>query len=602
MLNTIRKLHALLDAPGRRRAYLMLLLIVALAFVEMVGVASIMPFVMVLANPEVVETNRHLNALYTGLGFESTDRFMFFLGVAMMLALLTTITFKALVTYLMQRFMHMRSYALSRNLVESYLRQPYDHFLNRNSADLGKSILAEAEQVVKGALKPLMLFLAGAAVSLAIIILLFIVDPRLAGAITAGLALGYGGIYLVARGILNRLGRRRVAANRGRFEAVQECFGGIKEVKVTGLEGPYLKRFEQPAKRYARTQATAVLFKEVPKYVLQAMTYGGAFLVILYLLRQPGGLQAAIPTLAVFALGAQRLLPALGDVYKNLSLMRFTDAALDNLHQDLARLRREETLSTKELKGRPPQPLGLNHAIELDHVHYTYPGAERPALNDLTLTIPARTTVGLVGATGSGKTTTVDIILGLLTPGAGALKVDGTPITTDNVRAWQRTIGYVPQHIYLSDDTIAANVAFGVPSAKIDQAAVERAARIANVHEFVVNEMPQGYATPVGERGVRLSGGQRQRIGIARALYHDPEVLILDEATSALDNLTEQAVMEAVHNLGHRKTIILIAHRLSTVRECDTIFLLEKGEVKGQGAFDELAESNVRFRAMAASH
>ncbi|WP_018862239.1 ABC transporter ATP-binding protein [Thioalkalivibrio sp. ALJ3] len=599
MLNTIRKLHALLDAPGRRRAYLMLLLIVALAFVEMIGVASIMPFVMVLANPEVVETNRHLNAVYTALGFESTDRFMFFLGVVMMLALLTTITFKALVTYLMQRFMHMRSYALSRHLVESYLRQPYDHFLNRHSADLGKSILAEAEQVVKGALKPLMLFLAGAAVSLAIIILLFIVDPRLAGAITAGLALGYGGIYLVARGILNRLGRRRVAANRGRFEAVQECFGGIKEVKVTGLEGPYLKRFEQPAKRYARTQASAVLFKEVPKYALQAMTYGGAFLVVLYLLRQPGGLQAAIPTLAVFALGAQRLLPALGDVYKNLSLMRFTDAALDNLHQDLARLRREETLSTKELKGRQPEPLGLNHAIELDHINYTYPGAERPALNDLTLTIPARATVGLVGATGSGKTTTVDIILGLLTPGAGALKVDGAPITHANVRAWQRTIGYVPQHIYLSDDTVAANIAFGVPSEKIDQTAVERAARIANLHEFVVNDMPQGYATPVGERGVRLSGGQRQRIGIARALYHDPEVLILDEATSALDNLTEQAVMEAVHNLGHRKTIILIAHRLSTVRECEQIFLMETGEVKGQGGFDELAAANERFRAMA---
>ncbi|WP_018140855.1 ABC transporter ATP-binding protein [Thioalkalivibrio sp. ALJ7] len=601
MLNTIRKLHALLDAPGRRRAYLMLVLIVALAFVEMVGVASIMPFVMVLANPEVVETNRHLNAVYTALGFESTDRFMFFLGIVMMLALLTTITFKALVTYLMQRFMHMRSYALSRHLVESYLRQPYDHFLNRNSADLGKSILAEAGQVVKGALKPLMLFLAGAAVSLAIIILLFIVDPRLAGAITAGLALGYGGIYLVARGILNRLGRRRVAANRGRFEAVQECFGGIKEVKVTGLEGPYLKRFEQPAKRYARTQATAVLFKEVPKYALQAMTYGGAFLVILYLLRQPGGLQAAIPTLAVFALGAQRLLPALGDVYKNLSLMRFTNAALDNLHQDLVRLRREETLSTKELKGRQPQPLGLNHALELDHINYTYPGAERPALNDLTLTIPARTTVGLVGATGSGKTTTVDIILGLLNPGGGALKVDGTPITTENVRAWQRTIGYVPQHIYLSDDTVAANIAFGVPSGKIDQSAVERAARIANLHEFVVNDMPQGYATPVGERGVRLSGGQRQRIGIARALYHDPEVLILDEATSALDNLTEQAVMEAVHNLGHRKTIILIAHRLSTVRECAQIFLLETGELKGQGGFDELEEANERFRNMAAN-
>ena len=602
MLKTIRKLYTLLDARGRCQSYLMLLLILVLAFVEMVGVASVMPFVMMLSNPEVVETNPYLNAVYNALGFESTEWFLYFLGVAMLLALLTTISFKALATYLMQRFMFMRSYALSHHLVESYLRQPYGYFLNRHSADLGKSILAEAEQVVKGALKPLMLLLSGTAVSIAIITLLFIVDPLLASVITAGVALGYGGIYWAFRGILSRLGRRRKEANRERFEAVYECFGGIKEVKVTGLEGPYLKRFDKPAKRFAHTQATAVLFKDMPKFALQVLTYGGAFLLVLFLMRQPGGLQAALPTVAVFAFGAQRLLPALGQLYKNLSQMRFTEAVLDDLHRDIERLRREEVLSRKALKGRQPAPLGLSHAIELDHLHFTYPGAERPALRDLTLTIPACTTAGLVGATGSGKTTTVDIILGLLTPGQGALKVDGTPITADNVRAWQRTIGYVPQHIYLADDTVAANIAFGLPPERIDQTAVERAARIANLHDFVMSDMPQGYATRVGERGVRLSGGQRQRIGIARALYHDPEVLILDEATSALDNLTEQAVMEAVHNLGHRKTIILIAHRLSTVRECDQIFLLEKGELKGQGTFDELTEANEHFRAMAANH
>lgn len=598
-MKLFNKIFALFSRGERLRTYLLLVLILIQAFLEMVGVASIMPFVLVLSNPAVVESNAYLSWAYTALGFESTQSFMFFLGVAMMLALLTAIGVKAAVSYLLLRFMHMRSYSLSRRLVESYLRQPYDFFLNRHSADLGKSILTEAKQVVSGVVKPLLQLISGAAVSFAIVLLLFIVDPFFAGMVSLVLLMGYGGIYLAARGALNQLGIRRVKANKAQFEAVQECFGGIKEVKVTGLEGPYLKRFEKPAKEFATTQAKAAFLKEVPKYALQAMVYGGAFVVVLYLMGQPGGLQAAVPTLAVFALGAQRLLPALGDLYKNLSLVRFSEAALDNIHHDIERLEEGGSLSGKEIKGRQPAPMRLEHSITLEQLSFTYPGAEQQALKDIDISIPARTTIGFVGASGSGKTTTVDIILGLLKPSSGYLKIDDTIINHKNLRSWQRAIGYVPQYIYLVDDTIAANIAFGLPQDEINYAAVEQAARIANLHDFVVNNMEKGYETQVGERGVRLSGGQRQRIGIARALYQDPEVLILDEATSALDNLTEQAVMEAVHNLGHRKTIIVIAHRLSTVRECDMVFLLEKGHVIGHGSFDELSQQNESFKAMA---
>jgi ABC-type multidrug transport system fused ATPase/permease subunit len=273
--------------------------------------------------------------------------------------------------------------------------------------------------------------------------------------------------------------------------------------------------------------------------------------------------------------------------------MRFAGPALDALHTDLT------TTSAPPAAAPAPAPLRLRDRLVLRDVRYSYPGAERPALAGLDLAIGANTTVGLVGSTGAGKTTAVDVVLGLLEPDGGALEVDGVTIDAANRRAWQRALGYVPQQIFLTDDSVAANIALGVPPAEIDTAAVERAARIAELHDFVTGELPQGYATAIGERGVRLSGGQRQRIGIARALYHDPDVLILDEATSALDNRTERAVMDAVHNLGRAKTIVMIAHRLSTVRDCDTIFVLEQGRCVAAGHYDELLDRSRSFRELA---
>jgi ABC-type multidrug transport system fused ATPase/permease subunit len=375
---------------------------------------------------------------------------------------------------------------------------------------------------------------------------------------------------------------------------VSEAFGAAKEVKVGGLEYAYIQRFAGPAQTYARHLANVSVISQLPRFALEAIAFGGMLLVMLYLMAKSGSFASALPIIALYVFAGYRLMPALQQIYAALTQLRFAGPALDALHQDLMSLQPAGP-NTQE----PAMP--LTQAITLNKIIYRYPNAVTPALKGISLTIPAKSTVGLVGATGSGKTTTVDLILGLLDAQEGMLAIDGQPIIEQNKRAWQRAIGYVPQQIYLADDTVAANIAFGIEPEHIDQVAVERAAKIANLHEFVTNDMPQGYATTVGERGMRLSGGQRQRIGIARALYHNPQVLILDEATSALDNLTEQAVMEAVHNLGHEITIILIAHRLGTVKECDQIFLLEKGELKGQGLFEELRQANESFKNMAAN-
>jgi len=591
-MRTTKKLLDLLTPPERKRAFLLLCMIIIMALLDAVGVASIMPFMALLANPELVESNAFLNTAYTYLGFTDPQQFLFALGALVFVLLLVSLAFKALTTYAQLRFTQMREYSIGKRLVVGYLHQPYSWFLSRHSADLGKIILSEVTAVISNGVAPMMILVAQSAVATALLTLLILIDLKLAMIVGLALSAGYALIFKVTRGFLWRIGQERVKSNYGRFTAVSEAFGAFKEVKAGGLEQVYINRFSGPAQTFARHQATAQVVSKLPRFVLEAIAFGGMLLVMLYLMVRTGSFASALPFIALYAFAGYRLMPALQQIYAAVTQLRFVGPALNALHADLMTLQ-------PALPNPSQDAIALKQAITVNQIQYRYPNALKPALKNLSLSIPAKSTVGLVGTTGSGKTTTVDLILGLLEAQEGTLKVDGQAITEHNRRAWQRTIGFVPQQIYLADDTVAANIAFGVDTKDIDQAAVERAAKIANLHEFVTNELPRRYETTVGERGVRLSGGQRQRIGIARALYHNPQVLILDEATSALDNLTEQVVMEALHNLGHEITIILIAHRLNTVKACDTIFLLEKGELKAEGTFNELAQTNERFRAMA---
>jgi ATP-binding cassette, subfamily B, bacterial PglK len=593
MLSTYRRLYQLLDRRERQVAVVVFGLLVFVALLEMVGVASIMPFIAVLSNPDVIDTNPYLSFFYGWLRFESKESFLFWLGFAVFFLLISSLVVKAFAFWVQVRFSNMRIHSLGCRLVAGYLGQPYQWFLNKHSSEFATSVLQEVNQVVNGSLFPAMQVIAHSLVVVALLTLLVLVDPLLALSVAFVLSAAYGLIFFTVRNYLSRLGVERRLANRQRYHVVNEAFGGIKDVKIAGLEAGYLERFRLPSATVARRNATAKIVGQLPSFAMQGLVFGGMILVVLYLMATKGGFQQALPVLALYAFAGYRMMPALQALYNEFSALRFAEPALEALYQDM------QMLQAGPLTVVEPARMGLHSRLELSNVIYRYPEAQQAALNGVTLAVPVHSTVGLVGSTGSGKTTAVDLILGLLRPDAGEVSVDGKPLTPDNLRSWQRTLGYVPQTIYLTDDSVAANIAFGVPARKIDHAAVERAARAANLHDFVVNEMPKRYDTYVGERGVRLSGGQRQRIGIARALYHDPDVLILDEATSALDNLTERAVMDAVHNLGNRKTIIMIAHRLSTVRSCDRIFMLEHGRVAGEGTYEELISANTEFRAMA---
>jgi len=592
----LKKILNLLSASERKQIGKLMAMTLMMAFLDMLGVASIMPFMAVLSNPEVVETNEFLRVAYevsTHIGIQNNEQFLFMMGSLVFILLIVSLAFKALTTYLQSHFVFMRSHSISLRLIESYLHQSYSWLLTRNSADLGKYILSEVNTVVLGSMTPMINLVSQVAVAFALLTLLIVVDLKLALTVGLVLSISYILIYKVTRSRLGRIGKERLIANQGRFLAVSEAFGALKEVKVSGLEQFYIQNFSGPSHTYSRHQVSVSIISQLPRFALEALAFGGMLLLILYLMTQRGGFANTLPTIALYVFAGYKLLPALQKSFAAIAKLRFIAPALDSLHQDIA------SLQATDVQQHHLSPLPITQAITLSQVSYSYPKAAQPALKRVNLSIASNSKVGFVGTTGSGKTTIVDVILGLLQPQEGVLKIDSQPITDANRRRWQSTIGFVPQQIYLADDSVAANIAFGVNSIDIDLQAVERAAKIANLHEFVVNDLPRGYATKVGERGVRLSGGQRQRIGIARALYHNPQVLILDEATSALDNLTEEAVMEAVSNMSGKLTVIMIAHRLSTVRKCDQIHLLERGEVVASGTYDELIAKSKQFKTMA---
>ncbi len=436
-------------------------------------------------------------------------------------------------------------------------------------------------------------------VVISILLLVLWVDPWLA--ISAGVVIGtvYACVFLGIRQLVTRLGRTSKDANRERFRLATEMLNGVKELKILGQVEAYPQRFAKWSAVYAKNQWISAAVSLVPRYAIESLAFGSMVLVVLYLLAARKDFTEVIPLLVLYAFTAYRLLPAFQQLFSSATQIRFNLASLEVVEERLKVLGSAQAREAKPGLLVKVDPVSFEREIQLKNIGFAYSTARGPVLDDFTLAIQRNATIALVGSTGSGKTTIVDIILGLLEPQRGSLLVDGRPITSANATAWQKRLGYVPQHIYLADDSLAANIAFGVPPKQVQMDRVWRTAQIAKLHEFALAELPDGYDTMVGERGVKLSGGQRQRIGIARALYSDPDVLILDEATSALDGITEDAVTDALQVLFHAKTIIMIAHRLGTVKHADRIYLLESGRVTDEGTYEELLDQNEVFRAMA---
>jgi ABC-type multidrug transport system fused ATPase/permease subunit len=567
--------------------------LLVMGFIELIGVGSIGPFISIITNPRIIHTNNYLNLIYNRLNFETDNQFIVFFGLAVIIVLFLSNLCLAGVNFLIYYYSGKRRHSISLRLFEKYLGQPYIFFLNVNSAELIKR-MGDVNVFVADILINFFHMVSGVIISLSIIILLIIINPLLALLISSILGFLYIVIFFLVRKYLVRKGRERNTLNTLRHKFFNEAFGGIKDIKILGKEKAFLNFFSYPSLKYSMNDAISNIVNDLPKYLIETLAIGGILGMVIIMIYSGKRIDEFLPMLTIYAFGAYRLLPLLQKIFKAAASIRFNLPIIENLSRDFNELSAGNIFTDNDIPK-----LEFKEHIRLENIVFSYPNSNSVIIKNQNILIKHNTSIALVGPTGCGKTTLADLILGLLEPQSGNIFIDDTQLNETTRINWQKNLGYVPQSIYLTDDTIRSNIAFGINPEKIDDEAVMNAAKAANIHDFIMTELKEKYNTSIGERGIRLSGGQRQRIGIARALYHDPSVLILDEATSALDTLTENAIIDAIKYLSHKKTIIMIAHRITTVKACDTIFLMNKGTIVDYGTYNELYLRNESFKKMA---
>ncbi len=585
-----KKLLSFFPALDRYRIFALLGSTTLSGLLQAVSVASILPFIAVVADPDLVTENEYLGWIYERFGFESVSEFLVFLGVGAMLVLVLTNVLVAINAWLTFRVCHLGEHDLSRRLLRTYLRSPWQLLLQRNSAELLKMLLSEIDRVVIGTLMAGIGVFADLVTTLFIVALLVWIHPWVTLATLVVLGIAYGVIYALVIPRVVRLGSEFAALNTEAYKNAHEALMAAREIRVLGVEDHFVERFSRPMLRLSRNSIRYSTLDIIPAQALELIAFGGLIAAAIWMISQSQDSAGVVPTIAMFGFAAYRLIPALKDLFDGLEAIRYNMVALDPLWKDYS------LPDTNAGAGSSPS-IELREALRLEGVAFTYPGGRTPALSGVDLEIRAGISHCLVGTTGAGKSTTIDVLLGLLRPSAGRMTIDNNPLGEADLCAWQRNIGYVPQNVFLLDDTVANNIALGVAPPALDAARLERAARIAGIHEFIVRDLPDKYQTLVGERGASLSGGQRQRIGIARALYRDAPVLILDEATNELDLITETRVLQGIRELGP-KTLIFVSHRATVAAFCDVVVVFEGGRVVAQGDYRSLTGADSPFRAL----
>jgi ABC-type multidrug transport system fused ATPase/permease subunit len=574
---------------------LIFLLMLVGAGLETLSVGLIPPFVALLGNPAIIEQKQILSLLYHQLGASSHQIFLLWVSIALLGIYLFKNAYLAILTYWQYYFLYKKQIALSSRLLQSYLNSPYTFHLQRNSADLVRNVTSEIPLIFSGVIVPMLILITEMMVMSCIVLLLAIAEPISSAIAAVFLGISIFGLNRTIRKQMSGQGLIRQEQSGQMVQWVNQSLGGIKETKVLGREKFFLDAFTRSTEAFGKANFFLGLATQLPNLFIDTVLIAAVLLIVIFSLIQGRAIQSILPMLSLFAIAALRLMPSAKRIISTITTIRYSKDAVDLIYHDLISLDPISTSKSLVKSSQTPSHL-FQKSIELKDIYYQYPNASKPSLLGISLSITKGQAIAFVGASGSGKTTLIDVLLGLLMPSQGEILVDGKNILT-NVASWQQQIGYIPQSIYLSDDTIRNNIAFGLVTDEIKEEQVWAALKAAQLEELV-HSLPDQLDTLVGERGIRLSGGQRQRIGIARALYHNPEVIIMDEATAALDNTTEREFMQALEAMSGHKTMIMIAHRLTTVKNCDQLYLIKNGTVADVGTYDFLISQNKEFQVM----
>ncbi|MEA5421200.1 ABC transporter ATP-binding protein [Spirulina sp. CCNP1310] len=598
MIKFLKKLLGLFTTREQWQLAGLFLLILTGAGFEALSVGLVLPFITLLENPQRVEEAGLLMWVYQVFEEPELRQFLTWAGLGLVAIYLIKNAYLTTLTYLQFRFIHNKQIKLCSQLFHNYLYSPYTFHLQRNTADLTRNLTTETSQFFSGVLTSGLFAATEITILSCICLFLLTVEPITSLAALGGVGLATVIFYRGVRLKLSVLGKARQYHQGQVIQTINQGLGGVKESKVLGREDLFIDDYQKHNVLATQSLQFYQVVNQLPRFFIESIAIVGLMVIVVSVLAQGKSLDAIIPTLSLFTAAAFRLMPSINRILGSVTSMRFSAYSVYLLDHDLKELgssiENHRLIDSKRLVVTTPV---LEAGIELDDVFYCYPGASNHALKGISLSIPKGSSVGFVGSSGAGKTTIVDVILGLLPPTQGKILVDGQNIY-DDLSNWHRFIGYIPQNIYLCDDTLRNNIAFGISRDRINEEAIKSAVNLAQLNELVAS-LPAGLDTLVGERGVRLSGGQRQRVGIARALYHNPCVLVMDEATAALDNQTEARVMDAVEKLSGEKTLIMIAHRLSTVKKCDRLYFMSQGQIIDSGTYDELCKRNQEFQIMA---
>ncbi len=587
----ITQLLDLFSREEKKRLFIIWLMMAGGALIEAASIGAIPAFVAILGDPDRVRNSRFVAGTFDMLGIGGGKELIVVACASLAVLFIVKNLYLLGLQFAQTNFCYRKMSRLGCALFEVYLRKPITFHFGHNTAELLHNIGSETSTIITSLVMPLMNLLTECMIVGFVAVLLLIVDPWTSVVSLCVCALAVFGFYRMLRRSIAMHGEQQRRHGQEMIKWVNQGLGAVKETKVLGRESFFIDAFSRHSRQFVDSLGFIQIANQAPRLFIETLAIFAMTGLVLVMVNQSRSVESILPTLTLFAVAAIRLMPSVSRIMSLVTQIRYHKRSLDVVYPELRDV-------VAGIPARVVDRLPFRDVINIETLTYVYPGAERASLHEVSLAISRGTSIGLIGESGAGKSTLVDVLIGLLQPYEGRILADGVDIRTAGEK-WQRNVGYIPQSIYLTDDSVRRNVAFGVTDAEIDDERVRKALDFAQLEEFV-DALPLGLNTEIGERGVRLSGGQRQRIGIARALYDDPEILVMDEATAALDNNTEREITSAIENLSRKKTLIVIAHRLTTVRNCDVLYHMEGGRIVASGSYDELLRNSPGFAKLAA--